>query len=73
MLLPDASCLEAVMGGPMIGEDFLAAFARPDGAIVDKLYAEDAALYTPLSGRLEGRAAIRRYFGELRRGFPGLR
>jgi predicted ester cyclase len=61
------------MGSPLAGDGFLAAFGSRDQMRLDELYSESAMLYTPLTGPLRGREAIRDYFSELHYAFPGLR
>jgi ketosteroid isomerase-like protein len=61
------------MGSPQAGDAFLAAFGSRDQMRLDEFYSESAVLYTPLTGPLRGRQAIRDYFNELHHAFPGLR
>jgi ketosteroid isomerase-like protein len=56
-----------------VGAGFMVAFAGGDRARLDAFYTEDAILWTPLTGPLNGREAIGAYFRELRDAFPGLR
>lgn len=61
------------MNDSTVGKDFLALYASPDTDGLGAFYAENAVLNTPLNGRETGLEAIRRYYEELHRGFPGLR